>query len=69
MPYLGGDEYSLVDINYMPTIHVINQCMNVFEGRPNLQKWWSSVSAREAWKRVVKPMDDAYASFVPEWEK
>jgi glutathione S-transferase len=69
MSYLGGDEYSLVDINYMPTMYVINKCVDVFGGRPNLQKWWSNVSSRDAWKKVIKPLDDAYGSVVPDWHK
>lgn len=67
MAYLGGDEYSLVDINYMPTIHIITKCVDVFGGRANLLRWWNNVSNRDAWKKVVEPLDDAYASAVPDW--
>ena len=67
MTYLGGDDYSLVDINYMPTVYVLTKCMDLFEGRPNLSKWWNDVSGRDAWKKVIKPLDEVYASAVPDW--
>lgn len=67
MPYMGGDEYGLVDIFYMPSIHIVTRCLDVFGGRPSLQKWWEAVTAREAWKKVVKPLDEAYGQVVPGW--
>ncbi|KIW24218.1 uncharacterized protein PV07_09946 [Cladophialophora immunda] len=68
-PYMGGTEYSLVDIFYMPCMFTVSKCLDVFEGRPNLRRWWETVSAREAWKEVVKPLDDGYSQVVPGWNK
>ena len=69
IPYMGGDEYSLVDISYMPSMHVVSKCVDVFAGRPNLQRWWADVTGREAWKKVVLPLNDAYSQAVPGWNK
>ncbi|KIX06280.1 uncharacterized protein Z518_04255 [Rhinocladiella mackenziei CBS 650.93] len=69
MPYMGGDEYSLVDISYMPSMYIVTRCVDVFGGRPNLQRWWETVSAREAWKKVVKPLDEGYSQVVSGWNK
>ncbi|EXJ57695.1 uncharacterized protein A1O5_12485 [Cladophialophora psammophila CBS 110553] len=69
MPYMGGDEYSLVDIFYMPCVFTVTRCLDPFEGRPNLKRWWETVSAREAWKKTVKPLDDGYSQAIPGWNK
>ncbi|ETI28233.1 hypothetical protein G647_00682 [Cladophialophora carrionii CBS 160.54] len=68
MPFMGGEEFSLVDIVYMPCICVGSKCVDVFSGRPNLAHWWERVSAREGWKKAVKPMDEAWERVVPGWK-
>ncbi|OAG43580.1 hypothetical protein AYO21_02166 [Fonsecaea monophora] len=69
LPYMGGTEYSLVDILYMPCMFTASRCLELFEGRPNLKRWWDTVSGREAWKRAVKPLDEGYGQVVPGWKK
>lgn len=61
--FMAGDVYTLADINFMPTMHVL---FPIGEGemitsRPNLARWWAEVSGREAWKKTVAPMDQMYA--------
>ncbi|KIX95845.1 uncharacterized protein Z520_08553 [Fonsecaea multimorphosa CBS 102226] len=67
--YMGDTEYSLVDIFYMPCIFTASRCLDVFEGRSNLKKWWVTVSSREAWKKAVKPLDEGYSQVIPGWNK
>ncbi|OAP59131.1 hypothetical protein AYL99_06429 [Fonsecaea erecta] len=67
--YMGGGEYSLVDIFYMPCMFTVSRCLDIFDGRPHLKKWWETVSAREAWKKTVKPLDDGYTQMIPAWSK
>ncbi|EXJ64301.1 hypothetical protein A1O7_00637 [Cladophialophora yegresii CBS 114405] len=68
MPFMGGEEFSLVDIVYMPCMYVMSKCMDVFPRRPNLKRWWKRVSAREGWKKAVEPMDEAWEQVVPGWK-
>ncbi|EUC39795.1 hypothetical protein COCMIDRAFT_10184 [Bipolaris oryzae ATCC 44560] len=54
--YLGGTNFSLVDIFYMP---LISKLFEVNEGdlvgtRPSVQAWWDRVSARKSWKRLAQ---------------
>lgn len=63
LKFMAGDVYTLADINFMPTMHVL---FTIGEGemitsRPNLARWWAEASGREAWKKTVAPMDQAYA--------
>ena len=62
--YMGGNTYSLADIVYIPQLFVIHVAVNpaIFTTRPNLARWWEDVTAREAFKRVVPQLDEAYRS-------
>ena len=68
MPFMGGDEYSLVDVFYMPCMYVATRCQHIFEERPALKKWWDVVSAREVWNKTLKPVDDIWGQAVPGWK-
>jgi glutathione S-transferase len=68
MPYMGGGEFSLVDIVYMPGVYVAAKYVNVFVGRENLKRWWERVSVREGWKKAIEPVDETWARIVPGWK-
>ena len=62
--YMGGDAYSLADIAYIPQLFVIHVAVDpaIFAARPNLARWWEEVTAREAFKKIIPQMDEAYRS-------
>ena len=53
--YMGGDEFSLLDIFYLPYTQKLFQIGDgeLIESRPNVKAWWERVSTRESWKRVL----------------
>ncbi|KAJ3992942.1 glutathione S-transferase III [Lentinula boryana] len=54
--YIGGNQYSLADIYHLPNGFALQtQCdEQVFlnEKRPNVARWWSEITGRDAWKQV-----------------
>jgi len=52
--YMAGDEFSLIDIYYMPYMNLMYQAGegNLIDERPHLKKWWESVSSRDSWKKI-----------------
>ncbi|GFQ08158.1 glutathione s-transferase [Phtheirospermum japonicum] len=53
--YLGGDNYSLVDLHHVP---IINNLMKtkvkaLFEQRPHVNAWSTDILARPAWQKVL----------------
>ncbi|RDW57373.1 hypothetical protein BP5796_12823 [Coleophoma crateriformis] len=53
--YMGGNEFSLIDIFYMPQIGTL---FKMGEGafvtdRPNIKAWWERVTARDSWKQYA----------------
>ncbi|KAJ9654370.1 hypothetical protein H2201_009013 [Coniosporium apollinis] len=58
--YMAGDAYTLADINWMPQVYILFFAGEgeLFSSRKNLARWWDEVSAREAWKKALKPYDD-----------
>jgi len=67
-PFMGGHEYSLVDLFYMPSIYCATKCVDVFGSRPFLKKWWDGVSARKAWTTTLVPLDKFWERASPGWE-
>ena len=63
--YMAGEEYSLVDINYMPLIQILALTVesDLVWSRPNLARWWTEVNSRPAWRSVVGPLNAAYSKF------
>ena len=63
--YMAGEEYSLVDINYMPLIQILALTVesDLVWSRPNLARWWTEVNSRPAWRAVVGPLNAAYSKF------
>jgi glutathione S-transferase len=52
--YMGGDEFSLVDIFYLPLmqkLYVVG-LGGLIDEQENVKAWWERVSTRESWKRV-----------------
>ncbi|KAI8682095.1 hypothetical protein NCS55_00463900 [Fusarium keratoplasticum] len=54
--YLGGPDFTVVDIFYMPAVNALHEAGEgqAFERRKNLGAWWNKVSSRESWKKVNK---------------
>lgn len=54
--YMAGNEFSLVDIWYIPTVKRLFAVGSgeVSEKRPGLGRWWERCMAREAVKRMYE---------------
>ncbi len=52
---MGGDEFSLVDILYLPYTQKLFESGdgNLITDRPNVKAWWERVSSRPTWKSVL----------------
>ncbi|KAH8819243.1 putative glutathion S-transferase II, GST-II [Xylogone sp. PMI_703] len=52
--YMAGDEFSLIDIYYMPYTDLLYKAGEgkLIDDRPNLKAWWERVSSRESWMKV-----------------
>ena len=53
--YMGGNEFSLVDIFYLPYTQLLFRIGNgdLITSRPNVNAWWEKVSTRDSWKKVL----------------
>jgi glutathione S-transferase len=51
---MGGDEFSLVDIFYLPYTQKLFEVGDgeLITSRPNVNAWWQRVSTRDSWKKV-----------------
>ena len=51
-PWLMGERYTLAEVNYTPFIKLL-EMLNLlplwFDGRPNVERWWSGVTARPSY--------------------
>jgi len=56
--YMAGDQFSLVDIFYLPNTQKLFEIgeEKLITSRPNVKAWWERVSTRESWKQVYAPM-------------
>jgi glutathione S-transferase len=60
--YLGGAEFTLVDIWSMPWVSQLIDLKGAeafFAELPHLRNWWERVSLRPAWKEACGLMDEA----------
>ncbi|RBA13511.1 hypothetical protein FPRO05_02304 [Fusarium proliferatum] len=60
--YLGGKEFTLVDIWTMPWVSQLIDLKGLdifFAELPHLRNWWERVSLRPAWKEACGLMDEA----------
>ncbi|CAF3110096.1 unnamed protein product [Rotaria socialis] len=57
-PYLGGNTFTLADLFHLPVGSMLTNCGEgeLFESRPNVKKWWNTISTRPAWKTVLATM-------------
>lgn len=55
--YMAGDEFSVIDIYYLPHTQKLFEIGEgeLITSRPNVNAWWESVSTRESWKKVYAP--------------
>jgi glutathione S-transferase len=60
--YLGGPEFSLADVHFMPYLEYLAQTGQGehVEGRRSLKEWWARVSSRSAWQRVGRTGPQPY---------
>lgn len=58
--YLTGDEFSLVDINHLPILHLImaSNAKNLVQCRPNVFRWTLLILARPCWVKVLEAIDN-----------
>ncbi|KAK3038892.1 hypothetical protein RJ639_028614 [Escallonia herrerae] len=60
--YLAGDEFSLADLSHLPnTQYLVNGTDRgeTITSRKNVGRWWSEISTRESWKKVVEMQNPA----------
>jgi glutathione S-transferase len=59
--YMGGDEFSLADIFYLPYTQKLFEAGDgaFITSRPNVNAWWERVSTRDSWKKVYAPLPSA----------
>ena len=55
MPYVGGSQFSLGDVGFMPYFEYVlsSPARATFEKYPHVMSWWNRVSERPAWRKVV----------------
>ncbi|XP_048444277.1 glutathione S-transferase-like [Pyrus x bretschneideri] len=55
--FLAGDEFSLADLSHLPnTQYLVNATDRgeLITSRENVGRWWSEISSRESWQKVVE---------------
>lgn len=55
--FLAGDEFSLADLSHLPnTQYLVNVADRgeLFTSRENVGRWWTEISTRESWEKVVE---------------
>lgn len=52
--YMGGNEFSLIDIFYLPYTEKLYEIGdgNFIDEHPNVKAWWERVSTRDSWSKV-----------------
>jgi glutathione S-transferase len=52
--YMGGNEFSLIDIFYMPHTEKLFEAGEgeLITSRPNVKAWWDRITSRATWKTV-----------------
>jgi glutathione S-transferase len=53
--YLGGDQFTLVDVYHLPYGQMVYDLgyKETFEKYANVRAWWESITGRESWKNVA----------------
>ncbi|EPS69720.1 hypothetical protein M569_05047 [Genlisea aurea] len=54
--YLGGDSFSLADLNHIPSLNALftTEIKAVFEARPRVNAWAVDILGRASWKKVLQ---------------
>ncbi|XP_062023637.1 glutathione S-transferase-like [Rosa rugosa] len=55
--FLAGDEFTLADLSHLPNTHYLVNSTDMgelFTERDNVGRWWSEISSRESWQKVVE---------------
>ncbi|XP_062206117.1 glutathione S-transferase F11-like [Phragmites australis] len=55
--YLAGDEFTLADLSHLPNTHYIACSARgraLLASRENVARWYEAISARPAWRQVVR---------------
>ncbi|MYF88006.1 MAG: glutathione S-transferase family protein [Boseongicola sp. SB0676_bin_33] len=67
---LGGDEFSLSDVAWMPNFHRFDLMGWPFERTPNLKDWFESVSARPSYlEALLNWQPDAVRGAIAEYTR
>ncbi|KAK1303428.1 Glutathione S-transferase F11 [Acorus calamus] len=59
--YLAGDDFTLADLSHLPNSHyLVNKAEKkyLFENRENVWRWWTEISQRPSWKKVVQMQNE-----------
>lgn len=60
-PFIAGGAFSLADVHWMPYLEYLFRLEPAeVEKRPNLARWWASVSARPTWTKVGRTGPQPY---------
>ncbi|CAH8358691.1 unnamed protein product [Eruca vesicaria subsp. sativa] len=54
--FLAGDEFTMADLTHMPAMgYLMRTDINrMVKDRVNMNRWWEEVTARPAWKKLMK---------------
>ncbi|XP_068658083.1 glutathione S-transferase-like [Aristolochia californica] len=54
--YLGGDTFTLADLNHAPNLHFLvgTSAKDLFKSRPHVSAWCDELLARPSWKKVAE---------------
>ncbi|XP_071725163.1 glutathione S-transferase-like [Rutidosis leptorrhynchoides] len=54
--FLAGEDFSLADLSHLPNAHYLVNATDrkeLFTSRKNVERWWSEISNRDSWNKVV----------------
>lgn len=60
--FLAGDEFSFADLSHLPNgDYLVNSTDKgyLFTSRKNVNRWWTEISNRESWKKVLEMRKNA----------
>ncbi|KAJ5455715.1 glutathione S-transferase [Penicillium daleae] len=54
--YMAGEDYSVVDLFYVPYMHHLTTSVwpSVFENRPHLKSWWGKMKLRPSYLEITR---------------
>lgn len=60
--FLAGDKFTLADLSHLPNAHYLVNATDMgelFTSRENVGRWWSEISSRDSWVKVVGMQETA----------